>query len=522
MNSSNFPRPRDQASTEAWRSDSGFPRFVQTNKSVYEMAGFEVRKDDSSSGHPRSIRNHSRQASNAPSIAASMRSTAARGTPIPRTSSALSNRNPPNPVKEQEQPRSYLLSTHHRGPSHESHTIPESTAQIYSPKPPETPRLNPARIRAPSIVTTTEQASTPELPVVSEFPTTPLRIAPPQISNRVRKSTSPSSERSSNASSIYSAGYDPLFDLSPRYDRTKSLLPYQREQLEQDGDLASIAPPPLEHSISQHQHQQSHSSNVLLGNANLIGTAAAPQFNTNPNAGTPPTSKVPPHLVSRSGSLASTSSQASSGPRTPDDTSTPGVTPIIREEKGEEENYKNSIVPQVPQPEQEDRKRRKSKKGPCRGCGVPIVGKSVSSRDGSLSGRWHKDCFCCAGCGTRDFQKGNTHLHSAAAEFYIFADRPLCHECYHRENDSICRMCQRGIEGECLDDGISRYHLTCLRCAECMTLLDPRVGFISVVNGTFFCPAHAEAHAQSEHVRTNSGRTKTSVVEKRRTRMLMM
>jgi hypothetical protein len=34
-------------------------------------------------------------------------------------------------------------------------------------------------------------------------------------------------------------------------------------------------------------------------------------------------------------------------------------------------------------------------KGNCRGCGEPIKGKSVSSADGRLTGRYHKQCRCC-------------------------------------------------------------------------------------------------------------------------------
>jgi hypothetical protein len=40
-------------------------------------------------------------------------------------------------------------------------------------------------------------------------------------------------------------------------------------------------------------------------------------------------------------------------------------------------------------------RRPATSKGNCRGCGEPIKGKSVSSADGRLTGRYHKQCGCC-------------------------------------------------------------------------------------------------------------------------------
>ncbi|KAF7173727.1 hypothetical protein CNMCM6106_007764 [Aspergillus hiratsukae] len=37
-------------------------------------------------------------------------------------------------------------------------------------------------------------------------------------------------------------------------------------------------------------------------------------------------------------------------------------------------------------------------KGRCRGCGEAILGKSVSSKDGRLTGRYHRECFVCCHC----------------------------------------------------------------------------------------------------------------------------
>lgn len=245
-----------------------------------------------------------------------------------------------------------------------------------------------------------------------------------------------------------------------------------------------------------------------------------------------PASSTAPGIVSRSESSAS--SRDPNSPTTPaDHTTLTPLTPFL-DDGFQSEALKKSHNTRT--------MKRRAKKGPCKGCNLAIVGKSVSSRDGTLSGRWHRECFNCAECGTCNFQKGapTSTLPTATTktEFYIFNDNPLCHKCYHAQNNSICPTCQLGIEGECLDDGFSRYHLACLTCGDCGVLLDAQAGYLSVVNGVFYCLQHVESHAH--HLMSSSGAAKsnetlsgkksleelnsgpTPLVEKRRTQLLMM
>ncbi|EFW18234.1 conserved hypothetical protein [Coccidioides posadasii str. Silveira] len=76
----------------------------------------------------------------------------------------------------------------------------------------------------------------------------------------------------------------------------------------------------------------------------------------------------------------------------------------------------------------------------CRGCGEIIVGKSVSSADGRLTGRWHKACFVCYTC----------HSPFQTADFYVLDNNPFCAQHYHELNGSLCASCGQGIEGPCL------------------------------------------------------------------------
>lgn len=91
----------------------------------------------------------------------------------------------------------------------------------------------------------------------------------------------------------------------------------------------------------------------------------------------------------------------------------------------------------------------------CRGCSMLITGKSISSADGKLTGKYHKECFKCAhqDCRQSSFPNG---------EFYVFDDRPYCSMHYHATAGSACAYCGEGIEGNCIATADNkRYHLHC-------------------------------------------------------------
>ena len=94
-------------------------------------------------------------------------------------------------------------------------------------------------------------------------------------------------------------------------------------------------------------------------------------------------------------------------------------------------------------------------KGNCRGCNEPIKGKSVSSADGRLTGHYHKRCFVCKTC-REPFQ---------SADFYVIGNHPYCSRHYHQLNGSLCRSCDRGIEGQYLETEVKqKYHPQCFTC----------------------------------------------------------
>ncbi|KAL1836021.1 hypothetical protein VTJ49DRAFT_5686 [Mycothermus thermophilus] len=121
-----------------------------------------------------------------------------------------------------------------------------------------------------------------------------------------------------------------------------------------------------------------------------------------------------------------------------------------------------------------------SSRGSCRACGDPITGKSISSADGRLTGRYHKACFVCTTC-KEPFP---------TATFYVLNDRPYCELHYHKLNGSLCGSCGRGIEGQYLEDTSSgvKHHVGCFKCGECGMAL--RDGYFEV-DGKAYCEKDA-------------------------------
>ncbi|KAK3988307.1 hypothetical protein QBC44DRAFT_103437 [Cladorrhinum sp. PSN332] len=125
-----------------------------------------------------------------------------------------------------------------------------------------------------------------------------------------------------------------------------------------------------------------------------------------------------------------------------------------------------------------------SSRGDCKACGLPIKGKSISSADGRLTGRYHKPCFVCSTC-KEPF---------TSATFYVLDDRPYCEQHYHKLNGSLCGSCGDGIEGQYLEDeAAKKHHVGCFRCGDCgMALKD---GYFEV-NGRAFCEMDAWKRVQ--------------------------
>lgn len=126
-------------------------------------------------------------------------------------------------------------------------------------------------------------------------------------------------------------------------------------------------------------------------------------------------------------------------------------------------------------------------RGDCKACGMSITGKSISSADGRLTGKYHKACFVCTTC-SQPF---------ASAEFYVLNDKPYCGRHYHELNGSLCGTCHNGIEGQFVEDERkAKHHVGCFRCLDCGQSLSD--GYFEV-NGQSYCERDALKRVQGSH-----------------------
>ncbi|PPQ91414.1 LOW QUALITY PROTEIN: hypothetical protein CVT25_014302 [Psilocybe cyanescens] len=127
----------------------------------------------------------------------------------------------------------------------------------------------------------------------------------------------------------------------------------------------------------------------------------------------------------------------------------------------------------------------------CRRCSLPIEKQAVSSSDGQLKGKYHKECFNCHIC----------HKPFPDQSFYVYDGHPLCAYHYHEANDSLCAAarCGQPIEGPCaVSHTGDRYHPEHMTCEHpgrepCRVRLDE----YWEVDGRMLCERHAAAAGRS-------------------------
>lgn len=169
----------------------------------------------------------------------------------------------------------------------------------------------------------------------------------------------------------------------------------------------------------------------------------------------------------------------------------------------------------APAPERPVRSSTAKSKGNCKACRQPITGRSVSSADGRLTGRYHKDCFVCTTC-AEPFN---------STTFYVLNDAPYCERHYHKLNGSICAGCDKGIEGQYLEnERRQKFHPGCLKCMDCGRVL--KHDYFEM-NNRVYCERDAFRRAQQGRFLGVGGPGgglggATNRMERRTTRLMMM
>ncbi|WVW82917.1 hypothetical protein I302_104931 [Kwoniella bestiolae CBS 10118] len=145
----------------------------------------------------------------------------------------------------------------------------------------------------------------------------------------------------------------------------------------------------------------------------------------------------------------------------------------------------------------------------CRRCNLPIEKSAVSSSDGQLKGKWHRECFTCYKC-DKPFE---------GDDFYVYGGKPFCQFHYHEENGTLCAhtACHQPIEGSCIvtpGPNPQRFHPGHLKCdhrggvSGAQNCREPMDEYYEI-EGSRFCERHVgEALKGNRSMRAEKRRTR--------------
>lgn len=302
-------------------------------------------------------------------------------------------------------------------------------------------------------------------------------------------SEAPSNSSFSSRPSEFSNVSEPKLSMSEKYNvdhlRLLQEVPPTRPKAD---PFAYGLDSPTDPLFQQGRLSDPPASILLSSNAETENSTPSQLASAQPKKYTPYRSPT----LSPSLQCATLDHQQQSSPRPP--SLQPQLQPESQQEQdGQQQQQQPPPVPQEEpqaQPQLPPRSATPGKRRhPCRGCGEIITGKSVSSADGRLTGRYHKACFVCHTC-CSPFQ---------TADFYVLDNHPYCAADYHRLNGTLCAECGEGIEGPCLQaedinppndsDGYSnkksqKFHPGCFKCRTCHIVLR---GDYFEWNGSAYC-----------------------------------
>lgn len=166
----------------------------------------------------------------------------------------------------------------------------------------------------------------------------------------------------------------------------------------------------------------------------------------------------------------------------------------------------------------------------CRRCELPIERQAVSSSDGQLKGKYHKECFNCHTCHVCAFSPNQFAMSDVLHQepfpdksFYVHEGRPYCSYHYHKANNSLCAApdCGKPIEGPCaVSHSGERFHPNHFLCEHDGCTV-PLADEYYDVDGRMMCERHATA-ARNDRFSEDleEERWRFSAAQKRRTRFI--
>eukprot|EP01121_Diplochlamys_sp_Union-15-3_P012303 TRINITY_DN366_c0_g1_i1.p1 TRINITY_DN366_c0_g1~~TRINITY_DN366_c0_g1_i1.p1 ORF type:complete len:272 (+),score=36.65 TRINITY_DN366_c0_g1_i1:107-922(+) len=109
----------------------------------------------------------------------------------------------------------------------------------------------------------------------------------------------------------------------------------------------------------------------------------------------------------------------------------------------------------------------------CGRCNKPVTEQCITA----CNSKFHPQCFVCKVCGS-GFPSG---------EYFEKDNQPYCKDDYMRQFANTCKMCNRAIQGECLQALGSNWHPQCFGCPTCRKPFGPN---FYEHDGFAYCETH--------------------------------
>ena len=121
----------------------------------------------------------------------------------------------------------------------------------------------------------------------------------------------------------------------------------------------------------------------------------------------------------------------------------------------------------------------------CRFCKKPIEGEVVVA----LGGKWHADCFTCAGCGV-----------VLVGPFRESGGLPYCEPCWLTSHARLCAACEKPISEQVMGIEGRDYHVECVKCQVCGKEFDNVLDILKIEQNFWHVDCFKESDSDSQSI----------------------